>query len=193
MANGTRFTALRTVATLVVGSILTVGGYATYQFVEQGSGEYTVTQNFVTYYSGSLLPIEESLSLTEVAGQASGTLVIRNPYDTTLLCDLPTVRVTTAAAPTTKVDIYTATGGIASNTSSGVNLADNFTLSTLRVSTLTGAGLTGLDGPGAARRFILYPYSAAATGQPNRIILHSRHATGASLAGSIYVPCYALD
>lgn len=186
MVNVTKFTALRTVLTLAVGSVLTIGGYSTFQNVTQTSGTYVVRTNAVIYGSGGQLPIYQSVTLSETAGVSSGSVSIRNPYDKTLLCWSPTIRVTTAASPTTVVDIWTATGAVGTTAATGVTLLYNDMTLSAQVTTLTGGSIPG-------SRFVLGPYSS--TTVANRINLKAKKngGSGQNLVGTLFMPCNALD
>lgn len=181
----TKLTSLETVLTMAVGSVLTLGGVATYNYTAQDSGEQVVVQNATPYYSGALLPVDGTITLTEVGGVASGTYALQNPYDKTLLCDLPTIDITTAADSSTIVDISVQTGSLA-QAGSGVNLADNFDLSRTGTITLTGGTLAS-----AGEKFKLFPYNTTASN--THIVFTSRNQTGANLAAQVHTACYAID
>lgn len=136
--------------------------------------------------SGGLIPISGSLSLSEVHGAASGALSIQNPIAKRLLCDQMILDVTTAANPTTIVDVGTATGAVAIGTSSGTNLFNNLSLAA-GTYTATGSALVRyLSGSYITNAFAL----DAAGGTNDYIQIKSLTGTGQSLVGTYHLRCY---
>jgi len=166
--------------------------------------------NFVQ--SGSTAPIYGALTLAEVAGAASGTLSIQNPYPFDVVCRDAIIDVTTSPTAATYLDIGTASGAVASGQNkclglakcgSGTNITDNLILaagSATGTYTLSGSALnniiannTGLGSTGS----YLYPQSFklnAADGATDYInIVATGTQSGETLAGSYNFDCRRLQ
>lgn len=129
--------------------------------------------------SGGLVALRRDLS-------GSGQFAIQNPTSVPLKCTAPTINVTTAASPATRVDIDVAVAG-----NSGVpqnstgSLFNDVILSSTGLKTATGSAVSTADGQvyfrlDAAGGIYDYIYSRGTTG------------TGQGLVGSFHTECYRL-
>jgi hypothetical protein len=140
--------------------------------------------------SGGLLPIEGNLTLTEVNQYASGALSITNPYDETLLCENFVLDITTNSSPPSNLDIYLATGALASNGKRGSNTGSTIVMNnwpTLAgLFTASGSGI--VDSVSNPKFFKLY--GSSSTTNVNRINIVSLNQTGSLLAGTYHLYCH---
>lgn len=178
----TKFTSAAVAVGLLIGGV--TGAY--FERRTSDSGVSVVTTTEVVYGSGGVLPLLTPITLTEVNGSASGTFAFQNPYDFTLLCDIPVIDITTAASPITRVDVYVGTGSLAQTGGTGANLADNFNLGVTGTFALTGSSIVNLG-----EKFKLFPYGTTASN--THINLVSRHGTGAGLVANLFTSCFGID
>jgi len=204
----TRFTRLEVLGAAGVLSALVVAGVSL-GVSTQDSGVKILQSTEVIHSPGGMLPIYGALTLTPTSGTipprgGSGTLSIQNPYDKTLLCESPIIRVTTAPTSPFTADIWTATGSITQVTNSGSYLLRNnfsfaagvHTLTGSQVSSITltkaytGAVVTPSVG-GVPWRFVLHPRGTTAS--VTHVNIKSLTGTGHGLVGTYHIPCLTLE
>lgn len=156
----------------------------------------------VVYSTGGLMPVVASLSEDNFAGHGvvdgSGSgWSIQNPYSEKVLCKGVTINVTTAAAPTTRVDVSRGTGALTvAGVTSGSTLFDNLVLNAA-VHVASGSLVARYENSfGAGTGSIWYPKNFVldeAGGANDYLLLAAYTGTGGGIAADVHAECYSLD